>query len=523
MLDSGAMTHADEFEKSQIHTTQDRVRFYRDEGMHGQGDLVVSHNPKTGGDVTADSAGDEGLHHVPKEAKPYQCSVEEELEKPDQLVDSLSTAFAGMDPKVDSPTGPALKKACFYDLPQTVRERIYWEVLVIGRVFINCYVTSEARNDAELVSQYEPPNLALLATSKQIYAEACPIFFGENLFVLFHADYLAAQLVLHPAKQASFLRVKQLEICFDYRDYPFFTVRVPIILALMAQKLPQDCPEREPLLARIQHMRTKLQGTDLVEGTIVTMDKGSDLNLITSDNIAMFAHARHLSNMEMYIWGRVMDVLRRYSKLDVLAVDVRRCQCPQTCCRLADRVLEFGSLRQWLHGAPVHFECRGAGKKESRAINESLRAQRDATRIWQHNVMLVNAAVLSARSSPLSKGVQESKTDKTEVYEHTPTFLGDQDPITIVKEIQKVNVYNPYRDLSAPLMHMYLGIARAIPDRRFQKPREEEIAACIAEESKAALKKLRAMERRERRQRRRVCPDGHIGCAYTHAGRHSNK
>lgn len=494
---------------------QDPGLFQQNHRTVGQGDLPVT-RPKLNGGITPDIDGYGGLCDVLELTSPNHPSADESFENWGQLADSLASVLGTTNTEATKHPVHVLKKLSFYDLPSSVRERVYRDILVLGRVYINCYVTTEVRDDVGLLEEYEPPDLALLATSKQINAEAADIFYRENIFALFHADYLAAQLELHPEQKASFLRVKRLEISFDYRDYAFFTVRVPVMLAIMAKKLSKDCHEQESILNYINTMRTKLQGTDIMEGEISNIDGKSGLELITRDNIGAFVHARHSANMEMYIWGRVMDVLRRYTKLDVLSIDVRRCQCPQKCCRFANRVTNFGVLEHWLHAAPKRFECRGAGKKEIRVMAKSLATQKALTGAYQQNSPVTHLTKLPER-------FHKARTNNPEAYAYMQALIGNKDILTVLKDLQTTEGYDPFCDFTAPVMHTYICIAKLMPSQYLDKPTVDEVTAVISAESEAALHMLRARERRKRRAERQVCPDGHVGCAFRYGSRHSKK
>lgn len=79
-----------------------------------------------------------------------------------------------------------------FKLPPEIRQRIYEEILVVGKVFP--YTLSESYNendcdyDASLTPRerggYEAPTIALLLVCKAIHSEAEPVLYRQNKFVL---------------------------------------------------------------------------------------------------------------------------------------------------------------------------------------------------------------------------------------------------------------------------------------------------------------------------------------------------
>ena len=64
----------------------------------------------------------------------------------------------------------------FLDLPPEIRNMIYEELLIVGKVFYGYYSPNR--------SGYRSPQLTLLRVCKQIHAEAEPLFLSKNLFNL---------------------------------------------------------------------------------------------------------------------------------------------------------------------------------------------------------------------------------------------------------------------------------------------------------------------------------------------------
>ncbi|THV97061.1 hypothetical protein D6D25_09099, partial [Aureobasidium pullulans] len=149
----------------------------------------------------------------------------------------------------------------FLDLPTEIRNMIYENLLVVGKVFPYPKMDDQRCEDMD---KYDHPELQLLRVNKQIFEESAPIFFSKNKFVLAygkrdrwpHAWPLwdlpnrnrPEQYDL-PVSAMVFKHLKQLNISFDSRDVE---ITPNLISSWRAEEIKRspgfgDLPEREYL------------------------------------------------------------------------------------------------------------------------------------------------------------------------------------------------------------------------------------------------------------------------------------
>lgn len=147
----------------------------------------------------------------------------------------------------------------FLDLPTEIRNMIYENLLVVGKVFPYPKMDDQRCEDMD---KYDHPELQLLRVNKQIFEESAPIFFSKNKFVLAygkrdrwpHAWPLwdlpnrnrPEQYDL-PVSAMVFKHLKQLNISFDSRDVE---ITPNLISSWRAEEIKRspgfgDLPERE--------------------------------------------------------------------------------------------------------------------------------------------------------------------------------------------------------------------------------------------------------------------------------------
>jgi hypothetical protein len=119
----------------------------------------------------------------------------------------------------------------FMDLPAELRLHVYEEVLVVGKIFYtpDSWDTSRGVRFAHW-QDYATPSFSILRVSKQIHAEAEPVYLSKNLFVLpdnFHLrqPFLSHSredpIISHPRRwlfsKAALSALKNVSISFNTR------------------------------------------------------------------------------------------------------------------------------------------------------------------------------------------------------------------------------------------------------------------------------------------------------------------
>lgn len=108
----------------------------------------------------------------------------------------------------------------FFDLPLSVRQQIYRYALVPERVFVRpLRFVKDGMDKSKPGMRENQPTLRLLRASRVIYAEATPIFFGENVFSIAQVDGLAIITHEHSRALDNLALIRKIELIFDVHEY----------------------------------------------------------------------------------------------------------------------------------------------------------------------------------------------------------------------------------------------------------------------------------------------------------------
>lgn len=259
----------------------------------------------------------------------------------------------------------------FLDLPHSVRQRIYRYALVQKRIFVRPFMSMGYLIDADRIEKYGIPNLNLLCASKQIYAEAIPIYLNENTFSIVQVDLLAAASADSERVAYNIKMIRRVELIFDTRDYIY-----------MAQFLVDELPEiagfiddyvynssyKENVIDTLLQLRDRLDvpGLDPAVPESITSRSSPE---------GQERHRRHIANMKEFLWGRTLTFVRQTFSLGYLSIDLRHTNCLSGCCRLSFDVLNWGWFRIWLHGLPKEIQIRCYAEHEHKLALRCLNRQ----------------------------------------------------------------------------------------------------------------------------------------------------
>ncbi|RJE25767.1 hypothetical protein PHISCL_01880 [Aspergillus sclerotialis] len=258
----------------------------------------------------------------------------------------------------------------FFNLPVSVREKIYRYALVRKLVFIRPFVSMAYFQDSSRKFHTDGPILSLLSTSKQIYKEAMPIYLTENIFSIVHSDMLTAARLEYPRVFENLKLIRRLELIFDSRDYVY-------LRQFILDNLPNLRAEIEFTAPDSKHKRAALERLDEMcsDFDVDGIHDASQSPRHASVDEDQETHDRHIENMKDYLWGRTLTFVRQTFRLTHLYVDVRACTCVNGCCRLADEVMSWGWFYVWVHGLPDEIQVRGASKQEMDVIASTFDGQ----------------------------------------------------------------------------------------------------------------------------------------------------
>jgi hypothetical protein len=108
----------------------------------------------------------------------------------------------------------------FLDLPAEIRNKIYRLCLVVGEVYPRRNPEDDRRLDNE--TDYEAAETQVFQLCRQIFAEAAPIYFAENKFVLSSGSlpwsHRTSDFRYKPLSKVAHSNLRSLSITFDLRD-----------------------------------------------------------------------------------------------------------------------------------------------------------------------------------------------------------------------------------------------------------------------------------------------------------------
>jgi hypothetical protein len=108
----------------------------------------------------------------------------------------------------------------FLELPAETRNKIYRYCLVVGEVYPRSDSHEDERMDDEV--KFQQPQTRIFELCRQIFAEAAPLYFAENKFVLSHGNlpwpHSFYDQHSKPITKVAHQNLRSLSITFDVRD-----------------------------------------------------------------------------------------------------------------------------------------------------------------------------------------------------------------------------------------------------------------------------------------------------------------
>jgi len=105
----------------------------------------------------------------------------------------------------------------FVHLPPEIRNKIYRYCLVLGRIWPRLKLHAYDR-----LSTFEKPQTQMFEVCRQIFAEAAPLYFAENKFILSSGElpwcHHTSALYTRPVSKIALQNLRSLSINFDVRD-----------------------------------------------------------------------------------------------------------------------------------------------------------------------------------------------------------------------------------------------------------------------------------------------------------------
>lgn len=230
----------------------------------------------------------------------------------------------------------------FFQLPLEVRQMIYAECLVMGKVFP--YTVKETYNEYECDydddltalerSGCETPEVALLLVCKDIYLEAGPLLYQQNTFVLPASDFTSRFLKrsLHNNTRRSWL--KSVEMGFDASD-----------------------------MTRDDREATLYEQFELVKDDMLFPEKVIDnycWPYEDADDWSENMHEAYKDTLAKVVWPRKASYILELPQLQKLIIDFRDSKCLEGCC---DRRFQSVSAldKGFAIGMPKSLKLLGLG------------------------------------------------------------------------------------------------------------------------------------------------------------------
>lgn len=200
-----------------------------------------------------------------------------------------------------------------FKLPPEIRQRIYEDILVVGKVFPytlgESYDEYECDYDDELTERelacYEAPEVGLLLVCKTIHAEAEPLLYRRNTFVLPPSDLTARffNRSLHNDTRRGW--IKSVEVSFEASD-----------------------------LTRDDREATLDEQLELTRDDMLFPEKGEGDAWLHPDvdNWAQNMHESYKECLSLVVWPRKAAFILDHLQLRELVVDFGAATCIEDCC-----------------------------------------------------------------------------------------------------------------------------------------------------------------------------------------------
>ncbi|EEP78519.1 predicted protein [Uncinocarpus reesii 1704] len=320
------------------------------------------------------------------------------------------TPFSHVDTGEPVETPVHSQQPHFFNLPLSLRKKIYHFTLVPGRVFIKPFVPTRYKPGNNAQKKYDAPNLVILRVCKQIYEEAIVEFYRENTFSIVTPDLLLYAIQRYPRLSENIRYIRSVEVIFDICDFRYLTSVFSTQLAMMEQVITRqdNFSAVRPMAKQISALRARLVGAEdhtvgmnlnNIECDERNTGEDDDINhqryqdkeqarqvrrdeaqlqvqaqiralssgYTTNTAFSITHNTEHETDMKMLndiLWGRTLSFIRQYLGLAHISLDFKHCVCAAGCCRLADQVMKWGATKHFRFGLPSYLSISGATEDE---------------------------------------------------------------------------------------------------------------------------------------------------------------
>ena len=248
-----------------------------------------------------------------------------------------------------------------------MREKIYRHALVVKKILLHNFVLHKY-----VGCKLEDPNLALLRANKRVNSEAEDIFYNENTFVIMTGVHMAAEAKDNPRLLEKFLKIRYLEIVYDFRDWSVHYMDA-------RQSVREETADIEEEIERCRKAGDWMGEQANAYSLKQLMNEWDDMNskkFIKDKRTPAGSKAYHddqVENMGMFCYGHAMDLARDYMMLDRLILDYQDFRCYKYCCHLAVESMTWGTVKGWMYGPPRSIWTWGTrDREEERAILKAM-------------------------------------------------------------------------------------------------------------------------------------------------------
>ncbi|KAK2745258.1 hypothetical protein FQN57_003953 [Myotisia sp. PD_48] len=263
------------------------------------------------------------------------------------------------------------QKLHFFDLPLRVRREIYRHAVAPGKVFIRPFVSLHYLNDRCKLEDHSSPNMVLFQTCKRIHAEACQVFYQDNIFSIVHPDFLLDTIDKYPRLKENIKQMHRIELMFDHQDFRYLRdtfcnelLKAGIVKSRHSQKFKGP----KKLAKKLFKFRSMIFGYKTY--------LGGKRKKVPRPKRVIDLHSQSLKSMHDYLFGRTLTFLRQRFLITKLEVNLSGCICVGGCCRLVNQILTWGIRKIWTFGLPRTIAITGATEGERKKILKVLARQK---------------------------------------------------------------------------------------------------------------------------------------------------
>ena len=256
------------------------------------------------------------------------------------------------------------------DLDLSTRELIYRYALVVEKVLVVPIAFSKYSGTPDSARRRIR---AILSVSKQVQKEAEPIFYGQNVFVIYDVMGIDRRIQQCPEFLKKLHMIRSVELVFDNADWALRKQMMLSHLRSEYAKLKKDYPAAD---AQMQQMMEHQQRTLVCLRDKLTCKRV--VKNIMNNEERMAHHKAEAKNMEAFVYGKTIRFIKGQLKLNYLALDFNNFVCPYERHSLALKAASWGSGCRWRRGVPKTIVTFGTEEWEDELIVKDLtKAQKE--------------------------------------------------------------------------------------------------------------------------------------------------